>query len=86
MIDWLTTLHPAVFVVVGLATYLFLAGLTHSLVTFEEMTDKNFSAVFWPLVWAGWVIYRIATAGPRMLKWRRDRKLAKDAPRARMIR
>lgn len=62
--------------------YIFLAGLTFGLVRDHWVAeDCGLATVFWPITLCGWIVYQIATAGPRLIEWKRRPKL----PKARIV-
>ena len=75
--------------------YLFLGGLTFGMIrkdlppySTDNQANKETSViggVFWPVVWGGWIIYRIAIAGPRLIKSIRDRRKRLRIPRAEVV-
>ena len=58
--------------------YIFFAGLTNELIE-GDRDDKFVGSIFWPVVWACWVVYRIAILGPSIVRairaWRQARKI-----------
>lgn len=74
---------PIYFVAIPVV-YLFLGGLTHALSDFAR-DEKVVGAIFWPVVWAGWIIYQIAIAGPRLVNWNRERRKRLRVPRAEVV-
>jgi hypothetical protein len=74
---------PIYYVAIPMA-YIFLGGLTHALSDFAR-DEKVMGAIFWPVVWAGWIIYQVAIAGPRLVTWNRDRRKRLRIPRAEVV-
>ena len=77
--------------------YLFLGGLTFGMIRVkepggrfsgEDQSNKemaNIGSVFWPVVWVGWIVYQIATAGPRLIRSIRERRKRLRIPRAEVV-
>lgn len=80
----ISDIHPAIYYVAISMAYIFLGGLTHALSDFSR-DEKVMGAIFWPVVWAGWIIYRIAIAGPQLVEWNRDRRKRLRVPRAEVV-
>jgi hypothetical protein len=88
----------AIIMLASVAAYLFLAGLTYGMIrkpttgSYDRQNDENamLGGSFWPIVWVGWPIYQIVSAGPRIVrairKKREQRQKAKELPRAEVVR
>jgi hypothetical protein len=70
---------PLFLIILGSAlTYLCIGGFTWGLTPERWNNPYNFPAkhvtsIFWPATLAGYIIYRIATFGPRLIKTLRER-------------
>lgn len=60
-------------------TYVFIGGVTYEFIVSGDKSDKSGGACFWPVFWAGWIVYRIAILGPSIVRairaWRQARKI-----------